>query len=311
VVPRCGNVQDVYSELSLQYDSSLSKGPLGFLGHPIAPPTALVHEQITDYATGWLNIKLSGNELADLYSSVYMSLVSFSVELRVAIAKEHIVLEMDGSWTQLEVQKKRCKHRNIWPLPPKAFDIPFRALMRILPLGSPASTFANGFNTGHLPLMTSPEFIEDGTWDGHICTDPMLWSRLYAHDRYEGIKDPKRASFSHPIRGMCITVREDHRTVRPGVVVLKTSGHYDFMNESYHFDATLKQSNGVLVLTQNRGYVVHWQGLMTPFGIVAAMGDHRYTPARQRRHVTSWMWLWKSAWTPGYHNAGKDGQEDK
>jgi len=269
-----------------------------------------VHEQTTNYTIGWPNVKLSGNELADLYSSVYMGLVSFSVELRVAIAKEHIVLEMDRGWPQLEGQSKRCKHRNIWPLPPKAFDIPFRALMRTLPLGSPASTFANYFNTSHLLPMTSPESIEDGTWDGHICTDPMFWSLLYAHDRYEGIKDPKRASFSQPIRGMRITVREDHEAVRPGVIVLRTSGHYDFMHESYHFDATLRQSNGVLVLTQNRGYTVQWQGLMTPFGIVAAMGDRRYTPARQRRQVTSWMWLWKSAWTPGYHDAGKDGHED-
>jgi hypothetical protein len=161
------------------------------------------------------------------------------------------------------------------PLPPTAFDIPFSSLMDVpvpFSLGC-----AEMFSYCHLPVMTSPEFIESGEWTGY-----------YGIHLNQPFADSPRSRFDVPMEGIKFSVTTHE--AEPGILNLRSNGKLVDSRGAFHFEGQIWRDSGKINLRkccENDPIETHLQALLTPFGIIAS----------RHEGVGHWMWLWKSKWS--------------
>ncbi len=162
------------------------------------------------------------------------------------------------------------------PLPPTALNIPFSSLMQV---PSPFSLgCAEMFSTCHLPVMTSPEFIESGEWTGY-----------YGPHLNQPFPESTNSKFDGPMKGIKFSVSEHE--VDPGMLDLHSSGDLFDFRGAFHFEGQIWRNTGKINLRkcwENDLTEMDLQALLTPFGILAS---------RCEGGVGHWMWLWKTEWS--------------
>jgi hypothetical protein len=165
-----------------------------------------------------------------------------------------------------------------FPLPPAAARIPFPSFME-LPL-----PFALGctemFSMCHLRVMTSPAFIESGSWVAYFCNSLQQPFNT-------GILLPK---FDVPLEGIQFSVSTQEGDSR--VLNLRSNGRLFDDPRTFRFEAQMWTATGKINLVKFSDDGLQgtsFQALMTPFGIIGSSGEER----------GNWMWLWKSEWSPG------------
>lgn len=151
--------------------------------------------------------------------------------------------------------------------PPVPVDIPFSELMKLpLPFSSGS---AHKFNSSHLEIMTSQDFLEDGEWVGY-CLLSVL-----DHSYNNFLRKPMRGIFF-----------QTSLTSDDGKLRLDSGGSDD--GGTFQLRGTLDVNSGSAVLWKVyvNSYSFHWAGIMTPFGLVGCCADG-----------DGWFWIWKASWS--------------
>jgi hypothetical protein len=160
-----------------------------------------------------------------------------------------------------------------FPIPPVACQIPFSTFMTA-PLPFSFSS-ADIFHNCHLPVMTTPEFIESGEWAGYVFSN-------------QNMQPGGQPAVIIPIQGIRFStiVHEENYILDLCSITL-----FDSVKSSFHFEGKLLRDRGKMILVlcfHTSGTKIPMQGIVTPFGIVAS---HGY------RNFRLWIWLWKAEWS--------------
>ena len=150
--------------------------------------------------------------------------------------------------------------------PPTLSQIPFAKLMTNMPF--PFESAVERFNTCHLEMMASKEFLEAGEWVGYRCSS-MEGAWWYC---------------APPIQGIFFRVQDESAG---NVIRLRARG-FDAVGR-FRLAATLhSDTGGIRVIQKHHGVADKsvWLGTLTPFGIAGSFGSNN-----------AWFWLWKADWS--------------
>lgn len=162
--------------------------------------------------------------------------------------------------------------------PPSALNMPFKELHTNISLPFtdrmshktiPRIESSTCFIKSHLPVMTSSNFLAEGTWVGYYCyvlhMQTVQWDAMMDRIQFQVTAD-------YP----------DHCTVTTRDRGVDSYG-------SFIIFGTVLKSTGLVHMTKqyDNGTVWAWHGIMTSYGIVGSWGDERFG---------GWFWLWKKEW---------------
>ena len=205
-----------------------------------------------------------GSPMSIILHLAYKALLVIYCELKAAIAKRFDLGEfLHPNWSEKVL------------MPPLGVRVPFSSHMNPpLPFSLCCTEM---FSSCHLSIMTTPEFIESGTWAGYFCTN---WSG----GNYGKVK------VDHALRDIHFTTTKNE--AEANLLNLRSSKVLSGRMGPYHFEGKLWRASGKIDLVQSDGSEdedkdinIYLQAIMTPFGIVAIRaGGFRRT----------WMWIWKA-----------------
>jgi hypothetical protein len=206
---------------------------------------------------------------ASMYSVLvraYKAIPFLYYELNIAIANNNFFVPHGAEEEELPATL---------PAPPTSANIPFSLLMPQVPLPfSPNSS--ETIITSHIPHMATANFLSSGVWTGYLYTNTPRPSRSprFQYPMFE-VRFETSISEEIPTEVNFTTTGKMFTAKGP----FDWSGNIDTItgkmdiNARYHDDAWMVP--------------LHWQAVMTPFGIVGSMGGDRHA---------HWMWMWKEEW---------------
>jgi hypothetical protein len=204
-------------------------------------------------------------DVSRLFVTAYKALIVLSTELRA-------VLTPGSPHRFLSDRRGRPL-----PHPPNCVDIPFPSLLKLPSIFSPFDCLRT-FNACHITRMTSSLFLEDGEWSGYI-------SHRAAFPPHRD-----RVTFQPPIYRLRFQARQS--AVDPSATALRSTVHNSPLDD-FAFFGMIRRNTGVLRMKQKyqqASLELFWQGIMTPFGMLATIDEATSTSKG------SWLWLWKESW---------------
>jgi hypothetical protein len=205
-------------------------------------------------------------ERDQMHAIALKALGLLSVEVKSAAARQALVLPT------LEIpEQNNRKKSSKFAIPRSGHDIPFGSFME-LPTPCSADALAD-FNVCHLPAMATKSLVEEGGWSG--------------------VEFGSRTSPFQSTQVTCIAPFKLLVTFDDASSDVMTMESSSLLNAGAQFCISLKKSSGIALVTfQQDAFAepLHWQGILTPFGIV---GTTTLSPG-------DWFWLWKTSWAGEY-----------
>ncbi|RDL41646.1 uncharacterized protein BP5553_01625 [Venustampulla echinocandica] len=218
---------------------------------------------------GWPRTHNPATPLSQLLLLAYKALPLIYYNLMIAITHNKVYVLKPPTHTPNPPPQPPAPPNH---LPPTAIHIPFTSFMNIpLPFSLKCE---EDFTTAHLPAMTHPSFISDGTWKGYTLT---TWD--------EG---PEVGRFDIPISNVKFHTRTSPND--SNILEIWCEKLHSEMMGRYRFRGTVERDTGKMELVKcyDPAYIdLPHQAVMTPFGIIGTWGE---------RNAGNWLWLWKSGW---------------
>lgn len=209
--------------------------------------------------------------LTRLLSLAYKALPLIYYELIIAIVNNTIYAPIWPTYlpgTQIPFPPQPARPPNHYP--PTAMQIPFQSLLNMsLPFSSEDE---RSFSTAHLPKMTDPSFLSEGTWAGYSLS-------VFQN----GV--PRIGKFDTPLSEIKFETRASPNDAN--ILDIWSEKICDGIGALFRFRGTLRRDSGRMTLTQCcvQPYIdITLEVVMTPFGIVGSWINGQ------------WLWLWKSEW---------------
>lgn len=265
-----GSVDSFYSALKVNYPAATTTSAIDLAPQSLCASVS----NLCRIGPLWTQDRAMASQFSlamvdQIHTVALKALGLLNIEIKSATVRDALILK-----TPYSIAQSHHERSSQFEFPRSSQDISFTSFMNLPNLHTENS--ANQFTTCHLEQMATKSFLEDGEW----C----------------GVEFESRAGFFPSSRITCLSpLKFDVTSDDPAYEAMEVQSHLlDSLEPYTPIRMSIRKSTGLVLLTVQRDKnlpSVHWQGVLTPFGVVGT------TTTTAPGH---WFWLWKTSWGGKY-----------